>query len=253
MGDGTDMSVLSGLRFAGFDREQVISKLREFVFSFPRAVARRQGKTRWAEKTAIDAFYLEQIEVLCGRDAFFVGLLRHGLDVACSCEELVAANGAIPLELHEYVRHNNVPLEAYCEAWVDATEKILDFAERHPANSMVCRYEDLVSDPETTLKRVFALVGEEWDTELVGRALGETGDVGLGDWKTYRSSEISQRSIGRWQSLSQPMIGRLASIANDTLHRAGFERIVAGAKEETDSDAQRRYELGLLIQSTRDQ
>ncbi|MGA8204231.1 MAG: sulfotransferase [Woeseiaceae bacterium] len=252
MGDGTDMGVLSGLGFAGFSSKEVIDSLREYAFSFPRAVAQRKGKSRWAEKTAIDAFYIEEIEVICGQDAYFVALLRHGLDVACSCEELVAANGAIPLELHEFVKRNNVPLEAYCEAWVHATGKILDFLERHPTNSMVCRYEDLVREPEATLRQVLALVGEEWQPDLLDRALDGVGDAGLGDWKTYRSSKVLQGSIGRWRNLSKPMQARLARIANDTLCRAGYERVPAEAGEASDSDAKRRYELGLMIQPTRD-
>jgi hypothetical protein len=250
LADGADMGVLSGLSFAGFDSDRVLSDLRNFAFSFPREYARRQGKARWAEKTAIDAFYLDKIDRLCGEHAYFICLLRHGLDVASSCNELVETNGAIPLELHQFVRDNNKLLEAYCQAWVHATNAILDFAERHAENSVVCRYEDLVDDPETALRNVLGFVGEEWDDGLMSRAFDDKDSVGIGDWKTYRSGQVINKSIDRWQKLSPAVLQQLAPIANTTLQRCGYDSIQTEGPG-TDDDARRRYELGLLIQSPR--
>lgn len=251
LADGANMGVLSGLNFAGFERAKVLAELREFAFSFLRRFAEQQGKARWAEKTAIDVFYLEEIEALCSDQVQFVCLLRHGLDVAASCEDLVATNGAIPLELHNYVCRNNKPLEAYCEAWIHATQSMLDFAGRHSENSIVCRYEDLVADPAATLQRIFAQLGEQWDEELLQRALTGTDNAGFGDWKTYRSSEVVGSSVGRWHSLSPAVVARLAEIVNDTLQDAGYERVAIEPVSDDDAEAQRRYELGLLIQASR--
>jgi protein-tyrosine sulfotransferase len=252
LADGANMGVLSGLNFAGFERDLVLGELREFAFSFLRRYAEQQGKARWAEKTAIDVFYLEEIEALCGDQVQFVCLSRHGLDVAASCEELVATNGAIPLELHDYVRGNNKPLEAYCEAWVHATRSMLDFAERHSDNSIVCRYEDLVVDPEAVLRRIFSQLDEQWDDGLLQRALSGTDNPGFGDWKTYRSGEVLGSSVGRWKSLSPPVVARLAGIVNDTLTDAGYEAVAVEPAATDDAEAQRRYELGLLIQASRE-
>jgi hypothetical protein len=253
LADGTDMGVLSGLGFAGFDKDRVLSDLRDFAFSFPREFAHQQQKPRWAEKTAIDAFYLDKIERLCGDHAYFVCILRHGLDVACSCKELVETNGAIPLELHEFVKDNNKLLEAYCQAWVHATESILEFAGRHTENSIVCRYEDLVQDPETTLKTILEFIGENWDDGLPSRAFADNESVGIGDWKTYRESTVLTSSLDRWKSLPATIIQQLAPIANDTLQRSGYASIDGGYANFDDDDARRRYELGLLIQRTRQQ
>src|SRR5690606_14006743 len=86
--EGVDISVLSGLDFAGFDEDYVLASLREYAFGFHREHAKRQGKKRWASKTAFDIFYLDQIELLFGNHARFICIQRHALDVACSLKDL---------------------------------------------------------------------------------------------------------------------------------------------------------------------
>ena len=104
--EGVDIGVMSGLRFCGFEEQDVLERLREFVFQFHREHARRAGKPRWAEKTAFDAFYVDEIERLCGDEAFFICMIRHGMDVTCSLKELCDVNGGYLQELHEYVRRH---------------------------------------------------------------------------------------------------------------------------------------------------
>src|SRR5262249_42673199 len=55
--EGVDIGVLAGLEFAGFAEDAVLEALREFAFGFHREYAKRQGKPRWACKTAFDVFY----------------------------------------------------------------------------------------------------------------------------------------------------------------------------------------------------
>ena len=94
--DGVDLGVLAGLYYAGFSDEDVLTKLREFAFSFPQDYAKRESKTRWAEKTAFDSFYIDEIEKFCGNHAYFIGMVRHGLDVAVSTKEVVGrASGSL--------------------------------------------------------------------------------------------------------------------------------------------------------------
>jgi hypothetical protein len=67
--------VLTGLAFAGFQPDDIHDRLREFAFGFKRDHARRQGKQRWAEKTAVDSFHIEKIEELCGDKTQFICLV----------------------------------------------------------------------------------------------------------------------------------------------------------------------------------
>jgi protein-tyrosine sulfotransferase len=240
---GLKIGVLSGLSYAGFSDVEVIDRLRSFAFGFLSESATRQGKARWAEKTAFDAFHLDAIRKLCEGHVRFVCLQRHGLDVASSVEDLVHKTGGYVEELHAYVRRYSEPLQAYAHAWVDCANALDDLAQRDDAIDL--RYEDLVRDPETVVRRVLAFLDEPWQDGLLERALASAGQVGFGDWKTYARKEIDTASIDRWRRWPGPAQVRLAEICNPTLERLGYPRVEAQA--EDDDDARRRYELGLLI------
>jgi hypothetical protein len=240
---GLKIGVLTGLSYAGFSDDDVIGRLRAFAFGFLQESAARQGKARWAEKTAFDAFHVPAIRRLCEGHVKFVCLQRHGLDVACSLGDLVDKTGGYVEELHAYVRRHAEPLQAFAHAWVDTATAIADLAQRDDAIDL--RYEDLVRDPEAVVRRVLAFVEEPWNDGLVERALASAGQVGFGDWKTYARKAIDATSIDRWHKLPRPAQARLAEICNPMLQRLGYPTVELAA--EDDEDARRRYELGLLI------
>jgi protein-tyrosine sulfotransferase len=244
--EDVEIGVLSGLGQAGFGRDEVLSRLREFAFAFHREHASRMGKQRWVEKTAFDAFHVPGIEAFCGEHAYFLCLIRHGLDVACSLEELSQKNGGYLRELHAYVQLHPRPLEAFTHAWVDMTRAIRAFAARNPGNALLLRYEDLVARPADVVGEAFRFVGEPFEAAMLEGALGGAGDVGLGDWKTYARDGIGAESVGRWTSLSRWTIGRLGTIANETLRECGYEGVLAEGARDAD-EARRRYEIGLLL------
>jgi protein-tyrosine sulfotransferase len=248
---GARIGVLDGLAYAGFPREDVLARLREFAFSFHRDYAAREGKPRWAAKTAFDAFYLEEIEQLCGSQVSYVCIVRHGLDAACSIQELCEKNGGYLRELHEYVARYPMVLEAFAHAWVDVTSAILAFVERRPQDALLIRYEQLAREPHATMSEVAAFLGEPWSADLLEQGLAKREGLGLGDWKTYGRSDVGTESVGRWKKLPQEAIGRLASICNTTLDRCGYEK-VSMAQNRSAEESRRRYEVGLLLQGLKD-
>lgn len=248
--EDVEIGVLAGLGQAGFSRDEVIARLREFAFGFHRDHAAASGKPRWVEKTAFDAFHVDGIEEICGNHAYFLCVIRHGLDVACSLRELSEKNGGYLRELHGYVRRYPRPLEAFAHAWVDMTRSIRAFAARHPRNALLLRYEDLVANPPETLAGAFRFVGEAFDPDLMSGALRGSADVGLGDWKTYGRDAIGSESVGRWKSLSRWTIGRLGEIANGTLVECGYESVPVQGPREAE-EARRRYEMGLMLARAR--
>jgi hypothetical protein len=248
--EGVDMGVLGGLSFAGFPDQAVLGRLRAFAFAFPREYAARQGKRRWAEKTAVDSFYVDRIERLCGEHAHFICVVRHGLDVACSYQDLVVENGAYLGELHAYIKLYRRPLEAFCHAWAEVTTAIRTFAERHPQNALLFRYEDLIDNPEAVLRRIIEFVGEPWDPTLLDRAMRDWQGTGLGDWKTYRKAKIDGSSVGRWHNLSRATISSLGPLVNPTLVANGYEPVEVEPTRSL-AEARRRYELGLLAAAAR--
>lgn len=244
--EGVRVGALDGLAYAGFEPSEILSRLREMAFWFHQEYAARQGKPRWASKTAFDSFYLNELEALCSDHVRYVCIQRHGLDVACSMEDLTRKNGGFLPELHEYVRRHPMTLEAFAHAWVDLASNIRSFAQRHLDNALLVTYEDLVSAPNETMESIMSFVGERWSADLVGRALEQRSNLGLGDWKTYARTTIDASSVGRWRKLSRDTIRRLAEICNPTLMACGYQPVAVD--EQGEIDVRRRYELGLLLQ-----
>ncbi len=252
LAQGLTIGVLQGLDFAGFSQDEVIARLRDFAFGFFRDHAAQTGKKRWAEKTALDVFYLDELEILCRDHVQYVCVQRHGLDVALSIEDLCRANGGYLSELHDYVRRFPCLLEAFSHAWVDLATALHEFTERHGGNTFTIKYEDLVTDPESNLREVFSFLGEEWEDGLIERALENKENLGLGDWKTYAKSKVDRGSIDRWRKLSQADLQVLGPIVNPALERCGYPAL-EWESDVSPAEARRRYEMGLLVQGVKDE
>ncbi len=246
---GLKIGVLLGLGYAGFSEQEVLDRLRTFAFSFLEEHAAREGKPRWAEKTAFNAFHLPAIRRLCGDRVRYICIQRHGLDVVLSLEELVKKTGGYVEELHDYLRRFPEPYEAFAQAWIDCASGLADLVESDE-RALGVRYEDLVVDPEGCLRRILDHIGEPWEPGLCERALGDARNVGFGDWKTYARAAIDTSSVGRWKSLPRPTLRRLAERCNPTLARLGYDEITVES-EESEASARRRYELGLLLNKMR--
>lgn len=243
---GLRIGVLSGLAFAGFDEDQVLGRLRAFVFGFLHEHAAAQGKPRWVEKTAFDAFHLPAIRRLCQGHVRFLCMQRHGLDVACSMADLVDKTGGYVQELHAYLQHTPEPLVALARAWVDTSQAVHALTQEDPL-ALGLRYEDLVREPEATLRRVLEFVGEPWPEDLLDRALRDTGRLGFGDWKTYGRPAIDASSVDRWKALPGPTVQRLAAVCNPMLQTLGYDPVPLTSDEVSDQEARRRYEFGLML------
>jgi hypothetical protein len=245
--EGVKIGVRTGLSYAGFSEDEVLDRVRELAFSFHRDHALRQKKARWAEKTAFDAFHLAEIEALCGDHAYFVCVQRHALDMACSLVELCDKNGVYLPELHEYIKRYPQPLHAFAHVWVDLTTAIRAFANRHPENAILIRYEDLVSEPEATLRSILAFIGEDWAGDLIHSAVKHRENLGLGDWKTYSKDSVEKTSVSRWKQLSRSTVTKLGAIVNPLLVESGYEPVPTEGASPGDEVARRRYELGLAV------
>jgi hypothetical protein len=245
---GLRIGPIVGLGYAGFSEDEVLERLRRFAFSFLEDHAKRQGKPRWAHKTAFDAFHVDAIRKICSGHVHFVCLQRHGLDVVGSLHELVDKTGGFVEELHRYVRRWPEPLEAYARAWVDAARAIARLAHAE-AKAMTVRYEQLAAEPEVVVREILEFVGEDYDEGILARALTQADQVGFGDWKTYGRKAIDAGSVERWRKLPRPTQAHLAEICNPTLELLGYPAVVV--EDADDEDARRRYELGLLVNRMR--
>lgn len=245
IGYEVDYGVLGGLQAAGFTEQEVLGRLRQMTFGFMEDVAARAGKPRWAMKTAVDSFYIDEIDRIYGEHAYFICVTRHGLDVIASMKEFSDEMQVYIKELHHYVRRYPRPLEAFAHAWVDVTEGLLNFALQHPENAILIRYEDLVGDPKATLSPVMDLIGEAWDDRMVDGLFEAAKVDGIGDWKAYKRKSIDSSSVDRWRSLPHSEIDRLAGIVGPTLQACGYEPI----ERTPDDETKRKQELAKMLMS----
>ena len=72
------------------------------------------------------------------------------------------------------------------------------------------------------------------------------GTTGLGDWKTYATREVNDKSVGRWKALSPWTVRRLAAIVNPLAAELGYEPLPEGPAAPS-ADDRRAEELGRLI------
>lgn len=243
---GVNVGVESGLVLLGMDSSDVIQRLRSLAFSLRLEHCQKAGKRLWAEKTAIDVFYLKNIERIFGDTLRFVCMSRHGLDVAVSVREWCERSETYPPELHPYIQRYPRPLEAFSRAWVDVEQDLQSFLVHHADNAIHIRYEDLVFSTEETMRRILAFLEVDWENELVERAFAKEPD-GFGDWKAYGSTAMATESIGRWKKLSRTTLAELAPIVHSTLTMLGYDPVLTGQTVDA-GEALRRYQWGLKLQ-----
>jgi hypothetical protein len=235
---GLGVGVRSGLAFSGIDERDLVDQLREFAFGILRNLAARAGKPVWAEKTAFDAFYIDEIELLCATGCRFICVWRHGLDVAVSMRELCEKMQMYPSELHQYVRRYEWPLEAFATAWVDISRRLQRFSRDHPERCLSVMYERLVEEPSQELERICTFLDQPTDVGALIMASAAQSTPGLGDWKTYQTHGVSSASVGRWRQLPPDVIARLASCVNGALEESGYEPVPI--REVPSAEASRR-------------
>ena len=211
--DGIDYGVVGGLKSAGIDEEELYRGLRELCFAFLAKVAEDQGKPRWATKTAVDSFYVENIDRVFGRDVLFICVIRHGGDVVCSTQDLSDENEIYLREFHRYVVQHPRPLVAFAHACRDVTTNLLDFAERN-VNALLIRYEDLVTNPEDVLSRIFEHVEEPFSKTILTDAFAQKNVQGLGDWKTFHHGTIHSDRIDRCKKLAPDNLRHVGHVIN---------------------------------------
>lgn len=235
----------SALEGMGFDENVLKNRLVAFATSFYEDVAREQGKSMWVAKTAVDSFYVPEIEdLLAGHEEIkFICVLRHGLDVVCSLKEFADDLQSYIGELHDYICEYQQPYEAFAHVWADVTADILDFAEKNPQRCHVMRYEDLVADPEKIMTEALSFLGHEYEEGHIAKAMASKNVGGIGDWKSFKRTEIGKESLSRWEKeLPDSVVSMLAPVVNPVLERAGYPAV-----KGTDDDEKRRREIAMMM------
>jgi hypothetical protein len=114
------------------------------------AVAAAQGKARWAEKTPGNVAHAGRI-VAHWSEATVVHIVRDPRDVFASVREAGKWTS----------------VEEFGSRWCAVFAGLVSSRAAgvlHEGNYLEIRYEDLVAEPEATMRAVVAFVGEDWDS-----------------------------------------------------------------------------------------
>jgi hypothetical protein len=154
---------LFGFSGMGFERDHVVEKIREFVLYFFSNYTKSTGKDRWADKSPTYVDHLSLILEIFP-EAHFVMIHRHPLDQIHSHTQ-----GGVILRDHleEYHEEGDDYRVAAAKYWHEKTAMMLSFEQQHPDQCVRILYEDLATNPETTLKSVFAFLEEPWEREVL--------------------------------------------------------------------------------------
>lgn len=150
-----------------------------------------KGKHRWCDKSPNNLNNLGFIAAVFP-DAQYLCLHRHGLDVARSAIEVGMASSMSPDD----------NLAAACiEQWCVATERLLAFERALSPMTTRVTYEDLVTNPEQELDRIFDFLGVAHCPEVLSSAFSARHDDGAGDPKIAGTAGIDGSRIGHGLTL----------------------------------------------------
>ena len=174
-----------------------------FFTALIRFSASQNGKARFGEKTPGHALFADRLRDWYP-DCRIIHIVRDPRDVAASFLRVPFGSNDVMVNARTWVGH------------VAAAERCRD-----RTNYMVLRFEDLVENPESELRRVLSFVGEPFDPAVLVPT-GKSEDVPW--WKHRAQSEVDRGRVGRWrQELSEKQIALIESVAGRRMKDHGYE------------------------------
>ncbi|HEX4094009.1 MAG TPA: sulfotransferase [Trebonia sp.] len=179
----------------------------------------RRGKRRYCDKS-LGAAQHAGLLLKIWPEARFICLYRHPMDVIASGIE-ASPWGLSSYGFEPYVGSppdNNVA--ALARYWLDYTTSIVAAEERFTDRCLPVRYEDLVTDADGEIERIFAFIGAAPSPGIVARCFGPGHQrFGPGDYKIWNTSGVSADSVGRgWTmpagKIPAPLLGRVNELAD---------------------------------------
>jgi sulfotransferase family protein len=181
-----------------------------------RAYAAREGKERFGDKTPAYVHCLEEVFAVWP-GARVVVLVRDARDVALSIMGLPFG-----------------PNNPYSAAlwWSRGIQAGLAAARRRPHQVMTLSYEDLVTDPDSAVRRVCGHVGLGYDPEML--AIERSGPEKIvaeqAEWFTELAMPISEAGSGRFRTEMPAEEQRIVeAVAGDELRALGYETLDGSA------------------------
>jgi hypothetical protein len=166
----------------GWSDEELDARMREFYGGMFERFASQHGKKRWGDKTPWHAWHIREINRLFP-DAVILATVRHPGAVAAS------VSGRFRLGWGGAVNH-----------WINTETELVQRGRELGDRLLMVRYEDLVLDPETTLREVFDWLGEPWSDRLLAHheVHSERGTPRKVEGATRSDEAIDPSRIAAW-------------------------------------------------------
>ena len=199
--------------------------LREAVRALYGLYAEKFGKSRWGDKTPHYVRRMPVIQALLP-EAYFIHIIRDGRDVALSVKDLWFGADSV---------------EDAARRWRGSVEKARRHSRKLP-HYLEVRYEDLVTDAESTLRKITDFVDLPWNQSMLDYY--KTADARLSEMErdvTAPNGEIKLRGeernaihsltreppqrnrIGRWRKeMTATDRDRFEAVAGETLRELGY-------------------------------
>lgn len=185
---------------------------RSMLVAILRQFHERGGKARLGEKTPAHFKAIDRIREMFPR-ARFIHIARDPRDFVASMLR-VGWGG-----------HSSAMLHA--RTW----RKVMEADERHERelgpDYMRLRYEDLVAQPEESLRRVCEFLGEEFDASMLGFHARDWAGFGESEmeWKGGTLEPLTRSGIGRHrESLTAHQVRTVEHVCGRQMERLGYER-----------------------------
>ncbi len=186
----------------------------EFIERFFEATAQRESKHRWAEKTPGNILILDRIFDWFPR-AKFIHAIRDGRDCMCSNRThpkmWLKRGKMVPSGIRR-------PIEECARRWVDYVGAGL--AHRDDERYFEVRYEELVHQPESTIRGLLEFIGEPWDDAVLNF---QQRDDRLTKLINLPGKPINTSALARWKKdLSADEVETIKRMAGDLLTTLGY-------------------------------
>lgn len=177
--------------------------------------AETHNKSRWGDNTPFYGFHMRRLQAITG-GAKFIHIVRDGRDVALS---------VIPL------KWGPNDIETAAQWWQESLRRIRDEA-RHLPFYMEIRYEDLILESETSLRKICAFVDEPYDASILeyqdngarrlAQHVREVGPITVEERRASVSliaDKLDGSRVARWKKeFTSSQNARFMALAGDTLN-----------------------------------
>lgn len=169
-----DFRLKSDLKNAGIDMSIIDSAMVEFISTIMNK--RGYNSSRMCAKDPNIVLYMEELHSIFPRSKF-IYMVRDGR----------AAVFSLLTQYNSGLNQNAIRDNLY--SWVNFNEKARRGCKSiGQKNCILVKYEDLILNPEKTLKEIVSFLGEKWTQELLNHQnhIGKEISVSKTEWSTHQ-------------------------------------------------------------------